>query len=84
VKTAAAAVVPTKQLRLGKDVLLETLEATRWNMTRTAELLQWSRSTLYRNLARYKIQRHSEQETRSASAAPEEESDLPRRRAAAV
>jgi DNA-binding NtrC family response regulator len=57
VKTSSP-VIPTRQLRPSKDLLLETLEATHWNMTKTAELLSWSRSTLYRQVARYKIERH--------------------------
>ena len=43
-KTAVTAVVPTKQLKVGKDALIEAIEATHWNMTRAAELLRWSRS----------------------------------------
>jgi len=69
VKTAAA-VIPTRQLRPSKDALLETLEATHWNMTRTAELLSWSRSTLYRQLARYKIERRVSELRQDASGVP--------------
>lgn len=56
-KTTAAQGVSTKQVKVGKDALLEALEATHWNMTRAAEMLRWSRSTVYRKVARYKIQR---------------------------
>jgi DNA-binding NtrC family response regulator len=68
VRTIAAAVISTKQLKLGKDALLEALEATHWNMTRTAELLRWSRSTLYRNVARHHIERDGERVTHVGSA----------------
>jgi two-component system response regulator HydG/two-component system response regulator AtoC len=66
-RTASAPVIPTRQVKLGKDALLEALEATHWNMTRTAEMLKWSRSTLYRNVARHKIERHGEQLTRAGA-----------------
>ena len=55
----SAAVIPTRKLRQ-KDVLLEALETTQWNVTKTAELLRWSRSTLYRQIARYQIKRSEE------------------------
>jgi two-component system response regulator HydG/two-component system response regulator AtoC len=35
--------------------LLEVLNATRWNKSKAAEQLRWSRVTLYRKLARYGI-----------------------------
>ena len=59
VRTTAAAVIATKQVKVGRDALLEALEVTHWNMTRTAEMLKWSRSTIYRKVARYQIQRQS-------------------------
>jgi DNA-binding NtrC family response regulator len=58
--TAATPVIPTKKVVSRKDALLDALEATQWNMTRTAELLRWSRSTLYRTVARYNIKRDGE------------------------
>jgi DNA-binding NtrC family response regulator len=57
VKTVSAAAPPTKPVQPRKDALLEALEATHWNMTRTAELLKWSRSTVYRQLSKYQIER---------------------------
>ncbi|HYI93602.1 MAG TPA: sigma-54 dependent transcriptional regulator [Bryobacteraceae bacterium] len=56
----SAAVIPTRKARQGKDVLLEALETTNWNVTRTAELLRWSRSTLYRQIARHQLKRSEE------------------------
>ena len=53
--------IPMKRMRPEKDALLEALEATQWNMTKTAEILSWSRSTLYRQVARYNIKRDEEQ-----------------------
>jgi two-component system response regulator HydG/two-component system response regulator AtoC len=79
VRTRAAAVIATKQVKPGRDELLEALEATHWNMTKTAEMLKWSRSTIYRKVARYQIQRHSGEPLREDS---EEELDLSRSRCA--
>ena len=68
VRTASTTVIPTKPMKLGKDALLDALQATQWNMTRTAELLKWSRSTLYRNIARYSIERVAEHSVHMDSA----------------
>jgi DNA-binding NtrC family response regulator len=38
-----------------RDLLLSTLFSTRWNKTRAAEKLHWSRMTLYRKIAKYQI-----------------------------
>ena len=65
VRTAAAALVSTKPVKLGKNALLAALEATHWNITKAAELLRCSRMTLYRNVAQYEIERPAEQVTRS-------------------
>jgi two-component system response regulator HydG/two-component system response regulator AtoC len=54
----AAIPIPTRKVKPNKDALLETLESTQWNITKTAELLRWSRSTLYRELAKHKIDRN--------------------------
>jgi DNA-binding NtrC family response regulator len=35
--------------------LLEALEATHWNKSKTAEKLHWSRMKIYRKMARYHI-----------------------------
>jgi DNA-binding NtrC family response regulator len=37
--------------------LRHALEATQWNVTRTAQLLSWSRMTVYRKLAKYQLER---------------------------
>ncbi len=38
-----------------REHLLETLCSTNWNKSRAAEQLRWSRMTLYRRMAKYKI-----------------------------
>jgi len=38
-----------------RDRLLEALCSTHWNKSRAAETLQWSRMTLYRKMAKYRI-----------------------------
>lgn len=57
VTTVAVAAPPTNRMRPRRDVLIEALEATHWNMTKTAELLKWSRSTVYRQVTKYQIER---------------------------
>jgi two-component system, NtrC family, response regulator AtoC len=37
------------------DELLEALQAARWNKTKAAELLHWSRMTVYRKIAHYRL-----------------------------
>jgi DNA-binding NtrC family response regulator len=39
------------------EKLRQTLEETKWNVTRTAELLSWSRMTVYRKVAKYQLER---------------------------
>ena len=39
------------------EKLMQALEATNWNVTRTAELLSWSRVTVYRKVAKYELER---------------------------
>lgn len=39
-----------------RDLLLEALRSTQWNKSKAAEKLQWSRMTIYRKIAKYKIQ----------------------------
>jgi DNA-binding NtrC family response regulator len=39
-----------------RDLLLSTLLATNWNKTDTARKLHWSRTTLYRKMAKFDIQ----------------------------
>jgi DNA-binding NtrC family response regulator len=38
--------------------LMDALQATNWNVTRTAELLSWSRVTVYRKVAKYELERN--------------------------
>lgn len=42
-----------------RDHLLSTLLATNWNKSKTAEQLNWSRMTVYRKLAKYRLGRNS-------------------------
>jgi two-component system, NtrC family, response regulator HydG len=79
-RTTIARGIPTRQVKIGKDALLEALEATHWNLTRTAEMLNWSRSTVYRKVARYKIQRNAPDDVEGAS----DEQSNSRRRAAST
>jgi two-component system response regulator HydG/two-component system response regulator AtoC len=37
------------------DRLLEALKATRWNKSQAAKRLHWSRMTLYRKIAKYRL-----------------------------
>ncbi len=39
------------------EKLTQALKETGWNVTRTAELLSWSRATVYRKLAKYQLER---------------------------
>ncbi len=45
----------TNQSEMEKDRLMSTLLATNWNKSKAARQLQWSRMTLYRKMAKYKI-----------------------------
>ncbi|HEY8072440.1 MAG TPA: sigma-54 dependent transcriptional regulator [Methylocystis sp.] len=40
-----------------RDELLRALATTKWNMTKAADRMHWSRTTLYRKMATYKIVR---------------------------
>jgi DNA-binding NtrC family response regulator len=51
------------------DMLLSALQATSWNKTKTAELLQWSRMTVYRKIARYGLSPDSSPPSSFAQAA---------------
>jgi two-component system response regulator HydG/two-component system response regulator AtoC len=53
---------PTRSVlstRSEPDRLMQALLATNWNVTKTAELLCWSRVTVYRKVAKYQIDRNS-------------------------
>jgi transcriptional regulator with PAS, ATPase and Fis domain len=41
------------------DRLMKALRTTNWNVTRTARMLQWSRMTVYRKVAKYGVERPS-------------------------
>src|SRR5262249_14538411 len=41
-----------------REILLYTLSQTNWNKTQAAERLHWSRMTLYRKIAKYRIVEH--------------------------
>jgi DNA-binding NtrC family response regulator len=43
-----------------RNRLLSALSATDWNVSRTAERLRWSRMTVYRKLAKYRLTRSRE------------------------
>jgi transcriptional regulator of acetoin/glycerol metabolism len=43
-----------------RERLLRALSETNWNKSKAAQKLRWSRMTLYRKMARYKIQRAGE------------------------
>jgi transcriptional regulator of acetoin/glycerol metabolism len=44
---------PTQETE--RKALLAVLQATNWNKTEAAQRLNWSRMTLYRKMAKYKI-----------------------------
>jgi DNA-binding NtrC family response regulator len=46
---------PADPMAKEKEELLAALVATRWNKSKAAEAMQWSRMTLYRKLARHNI-----------------------------
>jgi DNA-binding NtrC family response regulator len=57
----AAKSVRAKQAPEERDVLLYTLSRTNWNKSKAAEQLNWSRMTLYRKIAKYRlVQRQQE------------------------
>jgi DNA-binding NtrC family response regulator len=41
-----------------RDQLLDALKTTRWNKSRAAEKLHWSRMKIYRKMTKYKIEDH--------------------------
>jgi DNA-binding NtrC family response regulator len=45
-----------------RDQLLEALHSTKWNKSKAAEKLRWSRMKIYRKLAKYHIREHAEDE----------------------
>jgi transcriptional regulator of acetoin/glycerol metabolism len=40
--------------------VMEALQATHWNKSKAAELLHWSRVTMYRKIAKYRLSPDSE------------------------
>jgi len=49
-----------------REILISTLFSTRWNKTKAAAMLNWSRMTLYRKIAKYHLA-----ENRAAESKPE-------------
>jgi len=47
------------------DRLLEALQATHWNKSKAAELLHWSRVTMYRKIAKYRLSPGSESQDKA-------------------
>lgn len=47
--------VPQETVLAEREILLYTLSQTNWNKSKAAERLQWSRMTLYRKIAKYRI-----------------------------
>ena len=45
-----------------RELLISTLFSTKWNKTKAAEMLNWSRMTLYRKIAKYHIPENRPQE----------------------
>ena len=52
-RLCSLAVAPAEE----RELLLSALHATRWNKSKAAEKLNWSRMTLYRKMAKYAIRR---------------------------
>jgi DNA-binding NtrC family response regulator len=42
-----------------RELVISTLFSTKWNKTKAAEMLNWSRMTLYRKIAKYRISESS-------------------------
>lgn len=55
--TNSSVLLPTLRVRPEADRLLEALQATDWNVTKAAEMLRWSRMTVYRKVAKYGMER---------------------------
>jgi two-component system response regulator HydG len=47
--------MPFLPLQTEPDRLRNALQATQWNKSRTAQLLQWSRMSVYRKIAKYRL-----------------------------
>jgi two-component system response regulator HydG len=56
-RTNSSVPLPTLPVKPDADRLLEALTATDWNVTKAAELLHWSRMTVYRRFAKYGMER---------------------------
>lgn len=56
------------------DRLLEALQATHWNKSKAAELLHWSRVTMYRKIAKYRLSPDSESQDKADDEDPGEDS----------
>jgi two-component system response regulator HydG/two-component system response regulator AtoC len=53
--TASSTPMPYLPLQPELDRLRSALQATQWNKSQAAHLLQWSRMTVYRKIAKYRI-----------------------------
>jgi DNA-binding NtrC family response regulator len=52
---ASRSTAPAAPLRSERDALREALERVNWNKTRAADMLRWSRMTVYRKMAKYDL-----------------------------
>ena len=66
-RVKSSPVAPHLPVQREPDALLKALEATSWNKTKTAELLQWSRMTVYRKIAKYHLSAERPEEEDFAS-----------------
>jgi transcriptional regulator of acetoin/glycerol metabolism len=56
-QTNSSAVLPLVHIEPEIDQLTRALKQTHWNMTKAAEVLRWSRMTVYRKIAKYGVER---------------------------
>jgi transcriptional regulator with PAS, ATPase and Fis domain len=54
------------------DRLLEALQATHWNKSKAAELLHWSRVTMYRKIAKYRLTQDADSQEKTDDEDPAE------------
>jgi DNA-binding NtrC family response regulator len=59
-----------------RELLLYTLSQTNWNKSKAAERLQWSRMTLYRKMAKYRIKESAVESTEAALASDNDRNNL--------
>jgi DNA-binding NtrC family response regulator len=56
-KIAVGSSFPTIRVQPEPESLVQALQSTNWNVSRAAELLRWSRATIYRKIAKYRLDR---------------------------